>query len=100
MKVETQSIHFKADQKLVDYIQRKLDKLETFYDGIIDAQVYLKVENTSSKENKTAEFKVNVQHNALIKSQTATTFEAATDLAVEALKKQLKRYKGRMAQSA
>ena len=59
MNTQIQAIHFKADQKLKDYIIKKLEKLETFYDGIIDAQVFLKVENTSVKENKTIEIKVN-----------------------------------------
>jgi putative sigma-54 modulation protein len=100
MKVEIQSIHFKADAKLTEYINRKLEKLETFYEGIIDTQVYLKVENVSSKENKTAEIKVNVQNNSLFKTQTSSSFEAAIDIALEALKKQLKRHKGKLSQSA
>ena len=52
MNTQIQSIHFKAGQKLKDYIDKKVEKLNTFYDGIIDTQVYLKVENTSLKENK------------------------------------------------
>lgn len=93
MRTEIQSIHFKADVKLKEYIERKVEKLNTFYDGIIDSQIYLKVENTSDKNNKTVEIKLNVQNQSLMKTQTSQTFEAATDVAVEALKKQLKRYK-------
>ena len=47
MNTQIQAIHFKADQKLQGYISKKLEKLETFYTGIIDAQVFLKVENSS-----------------------------------------------------
>ena len=50
MNTQIQAIHFKADQKLQGYISKKLEKLETFYSGIIDAQVFLKVENSSVKE--------------------------------------------------
>ncbi len=93
MKTDIQSIHFKADEKLKDYISKKLDKLHTFYDGILDTQVFLKVHNVSEKENKEVEIKVNARNNSFIKKETGRSFEAATDLAVEALKRQVKRFK-------
>ncbi|MFT4522248.1 MAG: putative sigma-54 modulation protein [Bacteroidia bacterium] len=95
MKVQIQSIHFKADQKLKDYIEKKLSKLEMIYDSIVDSQVFLKVENNRNKENKTIEVKLNVQNQSIFKTQTSQSFEAATDLAVEALKIQIKKYKER-----
>jgi putative sigma-54 modulation protein len=95
MNTQIQAIHFKADQKLIDYVKIKIDKLNTFYDGIIDAQVFLKVENTTVKENKTIEIKVNAKLNSFIQKETAQSFEAAADVAVEALKVQVKRYKGK-----
>lgn len=93
MKTEIQSIHFKADAKLKEYITRKIDKLHTFYDGVLDTQVFLKLHNGPEKENKEVEIKINVRNNAFIKKEVARTFEAATDLAVEALKRQVKRLK-------
>ena len=48
MNTQIQSIHFKADQKLKDYINIKIDKLDTFYDGIMDAKLFLTVVNTSA----------------------------------------------------
>jgi putative sigma-54 modulation protein len=96
MNTQIQAIHFKADRKLQDYISKKLEKLETFYSGIIDAQVYLKVENTSVKENKTIEIKLNAKQNSFIQTITSQSFEASADLAIESLKKAIKRYKGRI----
>lgn len=96
MKSEIQSIHFKADQKLKDYIDQKLDKLNRYYDGIVDVQVFLKLENNHSVENKTIEIKLNVQNSIIMKTQTSQSFEAATDLAVDALKVQIKRHKERV----
>lgn len=96
MNTQIQAIHFKADQKLKDYINIKLEKLETFYDDIIDAQVFLKIENTSVKENKVIEIKINAKHNTFMQKETSISFEAATDIAVEALKVQVKRYKGKV----
>ncbi|MFB1003768.1 MAG: HPF/RaiA family ribosome-associated protein [Bacteroidia bacterium] len=95
MNTQIQAIHFKADQKLKDYIMNKLDKLETFYDDILDAQVFLKLENTSVKENKVIEIKLNAKHNTFIQKETSLSFEAATDIAVDALAVQVKRYKGK-----
>ena len=60
MKVNTQSVNFVADRKLIDFIQTKMDKLDNFYDRVIRSDVYLKVENTSEKENKIVEIKVQV----------------------------------------
>ena len=96
MDIQIQSIHFKADAKLKDFISKKLEKLNTFYDGILDAQVFLKVENTSLKENKIVEIKLNARSNSFIKTEIAQSFEAATDMAVDALKTQVKRYKGKL----
>lgn len=96
MNIQIQAIHFKADQKLKDYINSKLNKLDTFYDDIIDAQVFLKLENTSGKENKIIEIKVNAKHNTFIQKETSISFEAAADIAVDALAVQVKRYKGKV----
>lgn len=96
MNTQIQAIHFKADQKLKEYIVKKINKLETFYDGLIDAQVFLKVENTSVKENKIVEIKVNAKQSSFIQTEVSQSFEAATDLAVDHLKTQVKRYKGKL----
>ena len=52
MKVHTQSVNFNADQKLLNFIQDRMDKLDRVYDKVIKSDVFLKVENTSDKENK------------------------------------------------
>jgi len=96
MNTQIQAIHFKADKKLIDFIENKITKLETFHDGIIDAQVFLKLENTQIKENKTIEIKINIKQTSFIQTETSLSFEAATDLAIESLKKQIKRYKGKI----
>ncbi len=96
MNTQIQAIHFKADFKLKEYVTKKLDKLDTFYDGIIDSQVFLKLENTTIKENKTIEIKVNAKQTSFIQKETSQSFEAAADLAIEHLKTQVKRHKGKV----
>ena len=34
MKVNLQSVNFKADQKLLEFVQERMDKLDTYYDNI------------------------------------------------------------------
>lgn len=92
MKLQIHSIHFDADQKLIAFIQKKADKLETFYDRIVDGEVFLRL-NNSGIENKTVEIKINVPGNQLFAKEKATSFEEATDLATEALRRQLRKIK-------
>jgi putative sigma-54 modulation protein len=95
MKLQVHSIHFNADSKLVDFIQKKVDKLETFYDRVVDGEVFLRI-NNEGVDNKTVEIKVKVPGSQLFAKEQARSFEAATDLATEALSNQLKRFKEKM----
>lgn len=97
MKLQMHSIHFDADQKLINFIQRKTDKLETFYDRIVDGEVYLRLDKGEhSRENKVVEIKVNVPGGVLFAKELSTTFESATDLAIESLKAQIKKRKDKL----
>ena len=89
MKVNTQSVNFTADIKLIEFIQKRLDKLELFYDRIISSDVYLKVENTSAKENKIVEIKVHVPGDVFIVKKQCKTFEEAVDSACGSLERKL-----------
>jgi putative sigma-54 modulation protein len=70
-----------------------LDKLEVFYDRILEAEVILKVENATDKENKVAEVKLVIPGNDLVVKKQSASFEQAVDLASEALERQLKKHK-------
>lgn len=95
MKLQVHSIHFDADRKLIDFIQRKLDKLDRFYDRVVDGEVFLRLNNEGT-DNKTVEVKLNVPGDRLFVVEKARTFEAATDLAVDSLSIQIKRFKARL----
>jgi putative sigma-54 modulation protein len=96
MKLQMQSIHFDADIKLLDFIQKKVDKLETFFDRIIDGEVFLKLDKNDSNENKIVEIKLNIPGKQLFAKEQAASFEAATDQAVEGLRRQLKKHKEKL----
>lgn len=97
MKLQVQSIHFNADIKLINFIQRKVDKLQTFYDRMVDGEVFLRL-NNEGFENKTVEIKLNMPGTQLFAVEKAKSFEAATDMATEALRNQLKKFKTRVKQ--
>jgi len=93
MKVKITSVHFKTDQKLDDFIQEKVGKLSGFYDGIIGSEAILRLDNHDKQENKIAEVRLVVRGNDLFAKKQCKTFEEAIDSSVEALRKQLKKYK-------
>ncbi|MEO9965316.1 MAG: ribosome-associated translation inhibitor RaiA [Reichenbachiella sp.] len=93
MKLQFHSLHFDVDQKLVDFIQKKVDKLETFYDRVIDGEVILKVEKDGARDNKIVEIKLNIPGAQVFSKEQAKSFEAGVDEAVEGLRRQLKKRK-------
>ena len=96
MKVNTQSVNFVADKKLIDFIQKRMNKLDLFYDKIIQSEVYLKVQNTSDKENKIFEAKVSVPGDSFIVKKQCRTFEEGADMAASSLERQLKKRKQKL----
>ena len=96
MKVYTETNHFSADQKLIDVIEQKLGKLDTFFDRIIEARVNLKLENSGQVKDKIVEVRLSVPGDVLVAKDTERTFEAAIDKAADVLKRQLIKYKEKM----
>ena len=93
MEVRIQSIHFDASEQLQVFIQKKVAKLEKYYDDIKKVEVSLKVVKPETAENKEAGVKVIVPNGDFYASKICDTFEEATDLSVEAVEKQLVKYK-------
>jgi len=93
MKVNIQSVNFNIDKGLVDFTQNKADGLEKYYDKIIGIDVYLKLQNTSEKENKIAELKLLIPGDEFIVKKQCKSFEEAVDTAIESLKRQLRKKK-------
>ena len=89
METQMHAIHFKADQKLLTFIQERLNKLEQFNDQIVSAEVYLRLDNDRDKENKITEIKLHVPGKDLFAKKQCKSFEEATNVAVEALRRQI-----------
>jgi putative sigma-54 modulation protein len=92
MNVKTHSIKFDADVKLIDFIQTKMDKLEKFFDRIVDGEVFLRL-NNEGIENKTVEVKLNLPGEQFFAESSATSFEKAMDDCFNILKRKLKKHK-------
>ena len=95
MKVMINSVHFKADQKLEDFITQKVEKLCSKYNEVINAEVSLKLDNTDTPENKIADIRLVLRGDDLFASKQSKTFEESIDTSIDALKKQLEKYKGK-----
>ena len=93
MRVNINSVHFKTDKKLDNFITEKLEKIRSLHDGIIGSEVTLKLENGEHYENKIAEIKLLIPGNDIFASKQNRSFEEAFDGALEALKKQLNKRK-------
>ena len=93
MNITVQSIKFDADQKLVDFIKKRTGKLEQYLDNIIEGVCYLRLENVEDEANKLVELKLNIPGSQLLAKAQAKSFEEATDVAVESLRRQINKYK-------
>ncbi|TXC81628.1 ribosome hibernation-promoting factor, HPF/YfiA family [Luteibaculum oceani] len=99
MEVKVHSIHFDADIKLLNFIEEKVNKLRQFDNKIIASEVFLRLDKAETKENKVAEIKLNVPGKDLFAKKQCKSFEEATDGAVEALRRQLKKHKEKLSTS-
>jgi putative sigma-54 modulation protein len=95
MTIKIQSVHFDADQKLLDFIEEKVNKLSLFDDTILGAEVTLRLDKNQNTENKLTEIRLIVSGYDFFAKKQCKSFEEAIDQTIEALKRQLSRQKGK-----
>lgn len=93
MEIKIQSIHFDATEKLQDFIEKKVAKLEKTFEDIKTAEVQLKVVKPATAQNKETSLTVSVPGQTLFVEKTCDTFEEGVDLCVNAMKVQLTKFK-------
>jgi putative sigma-54 modulation protein len=96
MDIKFSSVHFSADKKLTQFITEKVNKLGHFFEGIIGAEVTMKLENTQELENKMVEIRLLVPGYDLFAKKQSKSFEEAADDVVDALRKQVLKHKEKM----
>lgn len=98
MNVNIQTVRFNADEKLVDFINKKLEKINTFHDRIIKVDVFLKLDNVvHAIKDKIAEIRVQVPRHQFFVKATSKSFEESFDSALDSLVNQIKRKKDKQA---
>ncbi len=96
MDIKINSVHFDADKKLLKFVNNKINKLAKFYESIIGAEVFLRLENTQELENKIVEIKIIISGSDFFAKKQSKSFEEATDNAVEALRQQIIKHKDKI----
>ena len=96
MDIRIQAIHFDATTQLEAFIQRKVSKLEQYFDGILLAEVTLKVVKPETANNKEASIRLKIKNGDCFAEKVNDTFEESIDECVEALEKQLVKFKAKI----
>lgn len=96
MNIQIHSVRFDADRKLLHFVNQKLVKLTQYSNGIVSAEVYLRLDNDQQGENKISEIKLEYPGGPLFAKKQSKSFEEATDQAIDALKIQITRQKEKM----
>lgn len=93
MDVRIQAIHFDAGERLVAFINKKAERLARHNSAITTVDVKLTVVKPETAMNKEAVVKVTLPQGETVAAKTADSFEAAVDLCLEAIEKQLEKRK-------
>ena len=96
MDIRVQSLKFDADQKLLDFVEKKFSRIEKFYDGITGVEVALSL--LPDHENKNVKVHVNVPGNTIVVEKNAKTFEDAVVDCADILKEKLVKEKEKRVQ--
>lgn len=93
MEIKINSVGFSASSQLEEFIQKKISKLDKYHEGIINAEVTLKLEKDDNLENKVAEVTIGVKGQDVFAKKNAKKFEEAIDELYDVLKRQLVKIK-------
>jgi putative sigma-54 modulation protein len=94
IQISVKALHFHADVKLIEFIEQKLSRLSRYFDRPVEAEVFLKLQDTGSRvHEKITEVKIHVPGGWLMDKKTGRTFEAAIAASTDTLKRQLVRHK-------
>ena len=93
MEVKIQSVKFDASKQLIEFVEKKMSRLERFEGHSTGVDVVLKLDKDSEKGNKVTLVTLHVPGSDIVSEQRARTFEEAVDLALDAVKRQIEKRK-------
>ncbi len=91
MEIRVKSLKFDADQKLLDYVEKKVSKLSRFSDHLDDVEVTLSL--LKEPDNKNVKIQTRGYGQDLLIERNADTFEDAVSVAVDLMKEKVVRTK-------
>ncbi len=91
MEVKIQSVKFDASKQLLEFVEKKMSRLERFEGNSTGVDVTLKLDKDDEKGNKLALVTLHVPGGDIVSEQRARTFEEAVDLALDAVKRQIEK---------
>lgn len=97
MDIKIQAVQFSADQKLLDFINLRVAKLNQYFDQIISCEIFLIVDKAATVGNKIVEIKLNIPGAELFAKKQSGSFEESTDNSIEAIRRQLIKRKQKLA---
>jgi putative sigma-54 modulation protein len=98
MTVNIHAVHFDADLKLEEYVNKKVQKLTQFHDKILTVDVYLKLDNIVHQiKDKVVEIKVHIPKYDFFVKTSSKSFEESFDDALDSIINQIKRRKEKLA---
>ena len=94
MEIKIKSLKFDADQKLVAFVEKKVSKLEKFYEGVETVDVIMSL--LQEPDNKNVKIQIHVPGHELLVERNARTFEDAVTECADAMKEKLTRFKEKL----
>ena len=93
MEIAIQTSHVRPNEKLINFIEGKVKKLEKIFRGAIKAKIFLKTENAHKSQNKTVEIMIHSAGKDIFASTRSEKFEIAVSKSINALKNQIRKTK-------
>ena len=91
MVTRIQSVHFDASQQLVEFVEKKVAKLEKLCEGATSLEVAMKLIKPETSNNKEVALSLSTGNGELFASKTSGTFEDALLEAIDAIKVQIEK---------
>ena len=93
MKMDIQTLSFRANDALIDFAEGKINKLEQYSEKVMEAQMTLKIGRSGTRQNKYCQIRLVIPGYDLFTSKQCEPFEEAILKTSEALKQQMYRWK-------
>ncbi|MFK7934404.1 MAG: ribosome-associated translation inhibitor RaiA [Saprospiraceae bacterium] len=96
MKINLEYDGIGTSPDLVEYVEKKVNKLERYFDRIVQADVILKHDSGKTTKQNSCDIRLNVPNTTLFADASAATIREAVTEAADNVERQLRRYKDKL----